>query len=483
MNTKIDKFSEMEKGLSVKDATNVELMSLFGRFGLVNLLRHLSLEKLDGINAATLILALCLFRLNGKSIFSAYKSRFHGLLDTGKNCFYRMMLRSSMDWRRLLLGFICRFQSILRKERADRRDTPRCYLLDDTTLEKSGFSMECVSRVYDHVCGRCVLGFKLLLLAVSDGISTLPVDFSLHREKGKNGSYGLSGKQQKKQYKCIRKALSPANTRLKECDRSKLDVAIEMLERAWRSGIRANYLLADSWFTCESLIAATRRLGKGAVHYIGLAKMGKTKYKVGGKSYNAHSLVALHQREVKQCRKYKCLYVALRGRIGVQPVRIFLIKYGRNENWNILLSSDTDMKFVQAFELYQMRWSIEVLNKECKGYLRLGTYQGRNFDGQIADCTLCFITYTVLALGKRFSDYETMGDLFRAEQEQLLTLTLWNRVLACIKRLLECLSETLGITPEQMLQGLLDNENAMSELSAILNELQEKSTDNERLAG
>ena len=76
-----------------------------------------------------------------------------------------------------------------------------------------------------------------------------------------------------------------------------------------------------------------------------------------------------------------------------------------------------------------------------------------------------------------------MGDLFRAEQEQLLTLTLWNRVLACIKRLLECLSEILGITPEQMLQGLLDNENAMSELSAILNDLQEKSPDNERLAG
>ena len=30
MDTKIDKFSEMEKVLSVKDATNVELMSLFG---------------------------------------------------------------------------------------------------------------------------------------------------------------------------------------------------------------------------------------------------------------------------------------------------------------------------------------------------------------------------------------------------------------------------------------------------------------------
>lgn len=160
MNAKIYKLSEMEKVLNVKDATNAELMSLFDRFGLGNLLRHLSLEKLDGINAVTLILALCLLRINGNSIFSAYKSRFHGLLDTGKNCFYRMMLRPSMDWRCLLLGVICRFQSIVRKEGADQSDTPRYYILDDTTLEKSGFSMEDVSRVYDHVCGRCVLGFK-----------------------------------------------------------------------------------------------------------------------------------------------------------------------------------------------------------------------------------------------------------------------------------------------------------------------------------
>ncbi|EJW97471.1 hypothetical protein EVA_14423, partial [gut metagenome] len=31
-----------------------------------------------------------------------------------------------------------------------------------------------------------------------------------------------------------------------------------------------------------------------------------------------------------------------------------------------------EMGFVRAFELYQMRWNIEVLNKECKRYLALG---------------------------------------------------------------------------------------------------------------
>jgi len=71
-----------------------------------------------------------------------------------------------------------------------------------------------------------------------------------------------------------------------------------------------------------------------------------------------------------------------------------------------------------------MRWIFDVLNKECKGYLDIVGYQGRNLNGQIVDCTPCFITCTVLALGKRSSDYETMGKLFRAERELMLAFTL-----------------------------------------------------------
>ena len=218
MNAKIEKLSEMEKVLSVKEATNAQLLFLFSRFGLGNLLRHLSLEKHDGIDAVTLILSLCLFRINGCSIFSAYRNRFHGLLDTGKNCFYRMMLRPSMDWRRLLIGVVCRFEAILRKEHSETGKPVRCFIIDDTTLEKSGIAMENISRVYDHVSGRCLLGFKLLLLAVSDGISTLPVDFSLHREKGKEGAFGLSEKQRKKRMQELPSSWRLSRTELQRAD-------------------------------------------------------------------------------------------------------------------------------------------------------------------------------------------------------------------------------------------------------------------------
>ena len=109
MNAKIADFHEMENILSVKSDVNDGLITLFSRFGLGNLLRHLSLEKASGVSAIMLIVSLCLFRINGTSIYGAYKRCFNGLLETGKNCFYRMMLRPCMDWRRLLLGVAGRF--------------------------------------------------------------------------------------------------------------------------------------------------------------------------------------------------------------------------------------------------------------------------------------------------------------------------------------------------------------------------------------
>ena len=149
---------------------------------------------------------------------------------------------------------------------------------------------------------------------------------------------------------------------------SKLKVAVDMIKRAWsHKCLRAKYVLCDSWFTCEYLIGEVRKLGKGALHLGGLAKMGNAKYLVHGKLHNALELIALYERERSHnCRQYKCHYISLQGKLGEQPVRIFLIRYGRNQRWNVLISTDLSMTFVKAFEVYQIRWNIEVLNKECK---------------------------------------------------------------------------------------------------------------------
>lgn len=458
MFAKLVDFSELSKLLSVKSKVSADLLSLFGRFGLGRLLCRLSLEKHDGVSAVQLILSLCLFRLNGESVHSIYKKNFYELLDTGKNCYYRMLTRPSMGWRRLLNHMLLRFICILRHEGVWKESENSCLVIDDTTLEKTGYTMERVSRVFDHVQGKCVLGFKLLLCVFFDGKSTIPFDFSIHREKGKKKDFGLTRKQRSRQFSKQRTAGAPDSVRLQECDKSKMDVAIEMIRRAWGIGLRAKYVLCDSWFTCERLVSEVRSIGSGAMHFVGLAKMGNTKYLVHGKMRTAAELVALYERTMTHsCRKYKCLYICLNGSMGAQPVRIFLIRYGRNKDWNILITSDLRMSFVKAFETYQIRWCIEVVNKETRQHLGLGGYQGRDFDGLVADCTLCYMTYMVMALEKRFADYETMEELFAGLKEELMALTLWVRILACMERLLEVLADKVGLSAQQLMADILSD--------------------------
>ncbi len=47
-------------------------------------------------------------------------------------------------------------------------------------------------------------------------------------------------------------------------------------------------------------------------------------------------------------------------------------------------------------------------------YLGLGKCQPQDFDAQIASITLCMMQYNTVSVIKRFHDYETIGELFRA---------------------------------------------------------------------
>jgi hypothetical protein len=84
-------------------------------------------------------------------------------------------------------------------------------------------SIEGISRVFDHVKHKCVLGFKELILAYFDGRTTIPVDFSLHREKGKEKNCGLSDEEREGQFSKQRDENNPDHVRYKELDMKKTD--------------------------------------------------------------------------------------------------------------------------------------------------------------------------------------------------------------------------------------------------------------------
>ena len=471
MFAKLNKIGELTKILSVKSETCDSIMHFMACFGIGRILSKHSLDKMRGRDMAEQILAMMVFRILGETIGFMSKTKFYGILEVGKNCFYRLLARPEMDWRILLLSMARRFQNIVRKEKAEETDAPKCYIIDDTTVSKTGLHFEGLSRVFDHVLGKCVLGYKLLILAFFDGRSTYTVDMSIHRESGKKGDYSLSKKERSMQFHKERIEGNPDYERFKELDTKKSDNVIRMIERAYKGGLRAAYALMDTWFVKPPLVCTVRKIGGGAIHVVGRLAMGKDRYAVGSRHYNVHELIALHGREAVVCRKYKCMYFEQRVMMGDTCVKIFFIRVGRNKNWDAIVTTDTHMKFVEAFEIYQIRWNIEVLIKECRQYLGLGSYQGTDFDEQIADCTLCLMTHMVLTLGQRFNEYEALGELFRATRREMFELTQWRRTLEIIKNLLSVLAVKLCINVADTMENLMQGTQAVSELEAILSVL------------
>ena len=115
----------------------------------------------------------------------------------------------------------------------------------------------------------------------------------------------------------------------------------------------------------------------------------------------------------KYSRKLKCHYIRFDATFGGVPVSIFLVRRTRHGKWNGLITTDTRLNFFKAWEIYSRRWAIEVVFKDCKTHLGFGKCQSTCFTSQIAAATLCCMQYNILSVAKRFSDYETIGGLFR----------------------------------------------------------------------
>ena len=468
MNAKLSHFSELSNFLSEKSTVCNDFLSLLDKFKLGQSLRKLKMEKEKGTSTLDLLKYLLIFRLFGQNIHQSLHHQFAPFIDGGKNQFYRFLTRPKMDWRRLLYRTAKSFFRIV-KENSTDTSLEKYFILDDTTIEKSGICMEGISRVFDHVAQKSVLGYKLLLLAITDTKSTLPLDFSLHAEAGKKKNFGLAKKQLKDRFTKERAKDDCMKKRADELLKDKPVVAIEMLRRAVKYGCIAKYLLVDKWFFGENFIKEVRSIKDGAIHIITLLRNKSTGFTVDGKRISANVLIQKQERiGFKTCRQYKSLYARIKAEYKGIPVQLFIIRYGRSSKYEVMVTTDMKMSFKDTFERYQIRWNIEVMFYECKQHLELGKCQSTDLNAQIADCSLAFIGYTVISLHKRFSDYETFGELFRDIKEGLLELTFIERLLPIIAELLGKIARLFDSTLDDLLERAMADEETRHDLECIL---------------
>ena len=472
MYTKVSNLSELTDILVDKNKLDNGVLNFVSRFKVGSLLRSFSALKEQGYPLRIIITNLIFIRLGGMNINSEMKTD-NSIIDD--NTFYRTLNDSRIDWRKMLLSFALQFTRIVKKETQMEENLTRCFVVDDSLLEKSGKTIEGISRVSNHVKGGYTFGFKLLLLGFFDGKMLIPADFSLHRESRKN-NFGLKQKEQKKQFKSKNLKGSPGEMRKNELDEKKTDMIVKMIKRAAKR-LNASYVLMDSWFTCEEVIKSIRKIKRGSLHVVGMCKMDKRKFNIDGKELNSATIVKMHEvrSKIKCSKKYKSQYIVVNAIYKGTPVKLFYVKYKRAKTWTLILSTDTNINFNRAIEIYQIRWTIEVLFKECKQYLNLGKAQNTSFNGQIADTALALTTYTILCLGKRFGSYETIGSLFRANKQDMLERTICERIMEVILSLIMQLLEFMAIDIDETMRLIAGSDEECRKIAIMLNAVNQHS--------
>ena len=190
-----------------------------------------------------------------------------------------------------------------------------------------------------------------------------------------------------------------------------------------------------------------------------MIKMGKTRYIYKGKEYTANQLAALFDKPKKgrsYSRSLGCWYITVDVIFAGRNVRLFFCKRGKWAKWNGLITTNKELDFFEAYRIYSMRWSLEVVFKESKQNLGLGKYQMRNFSSQIAMTAITAMQYNLLSTAKRFSDYETVGGLFNDAVKGSVELTLTERIWDMILEMVRMIAECFNIENEEIFDTLLN---------------------------
>lgn len=425
--------------------------------------------QLTNLQVFQILVLLPFFAING---FSHYEgSALNRMFGGKKDILYSYLSQDGINWRKVIYRITnsLLISVIVRKDHKKSK-MPTVLIADDTDLPKTGLHMEAIGKIFSHVHQKCILGYKALMLCWSDGRTQFMLDFSLHGERGKieGKEQGLTSDQRKQRYERERDKESHIAKRKDEYFMSKGKKLLDMVKNAIRNNVPFEYLLVDSWFICTELVDFAYRRHK-KFHLLGMAKMGNTKYMTahwGELSAKAIISKLKATKNVKYSRHYHCHYAEIEVTLVKRSVKLFFCKRGKKESWKLLLTTDTKLNFMRAYEIYAMRWSIEVFFSDSKRLLGLADCSSRDFSAQIAHVSLIMIRYNLLASIKRALDYDTIGGIFEEMYLGVHELTVVEKIWAIIIEVVVVVAEITGAESEDLIMQIIENDKRLAALKA-----------------
>jgi hypothetical protein len=362
------------------------------------LLRKANITKNCGIPAYEVFQFLLLLVFQGKNLFRFLNSK-HKDQAVSKNTYYRFLNETSYNWNRFLLLLAVKVTAIF--DKLTRPERIKVLVLDDSVIKRNrSKKVELLARVYDHVEHKFQKGFTLLTLGWSDGYSFIPVAFNM-----------LSSATNSNRYQEMSTDIDHRSNGYKvrkESMMAKTDAAILMIQRALKSGIQADYVLMDTWFTTEPMIKSI--LAEG-LDVIGMVKQLNQRYSYKGNAYTLPQLQKFVSFDGAR-NIFGSLCVTTKNGI---PVKIVFVR-NRNKKSECLylLSTDCSLSDAEIVRIYGNRWSIECFFKASKSFMKLGTeFQSRSYNAMVSHTAIVFTRYTILEwIRRNQNDQKTYGELF-----------------------------------------------------------------------
>ena len=370
--------------------------------------------KKDGVSVYMVVIHFVYMLVMNKKISTFSKQSDDSLK---KDVYYRLLSNSNYNWRKLLSLSTLKILKLLHK--VQDKKAVRVLIIDDTVEGKVGKDIEGSSDyLWSNKEKRTIRGINVVSLNYSDGFSNFMLDFAIATNK--HARVALDN------FINIVDHRSNAHIRRLETLKGKSQIAIAMVKRAVNSGIYADYLLVDSWYSKPSFIKEMNELGLKVITRV--ANNNKIWNFLGDRK----TLTGIYDKykKLKDIKsgtygkkvKYKYFSVVVEHKKAGKIKIVFLKTL---DKLIPIVSTDLDISDETIIETYRRRWDIEQGYKELREHFGFGTEENRIYEALIARITLSFFTYNIVSYINRISNEpKTIGGLFKDLECELHTLAI-----------------------------------------------------------
>jgi hypothetical protein len=378
------------------------------------ILSQSNFTKKDGVSVYMVVIHFVYMLVMNKKVSTFINQSDDSL---NKDVYYRLLSNSSYNWRKLLSLSSLKILKLLHKVQDSK--AIRVFIIDDTVEGKVGKNIEGSSDyIYSNKEKRTIRGINVVSLNYSDGFSNFMLDFAIITNK--------YARVLIENFKNIVDHRTNAHKRRLETLKGKSQIAIDMVKRAINSGIYADYLLVDSWYSKPSFIKEMNNLGLEVIsrmannnkiwNFIGDRKTLTGIYEKFKKLKNIKS--GIYGKKVK----YQYFSVVVEHK-KAGKVKIVFLK--TKEKLIPIVSTDLTISDEVIIETYRRRWDIEQGYKELREHFGFGKEENRIYEALIARITLSFFTYNIVSYINRIShEPKTIGGLFKDLECELYTLAI-----------------------------------------------------------